>query len=69
MFSTQDDDDPNQIEVYKEDTIGAQFEQKCYIRPAYTFAASERRMGRKLCSLKPEKLNSVLDALHGLIDQ
>jgi len=69
MFSTQDDGDPFQIEVHKEDTIGATFQEKCFIRPAYTFAASERRMNRKVCSLKPEKLNALLRVLHDLLDQ
>ena len=69
MISTQDDQDPNQLEVHKEDMIGAQFQERCYIRPAYTFAASERRMNRKVCSLKPEKLATALSILHDLIDQ
>jgi len=55
--------------VHKEDTIGAQFQEKCYIRPAYTFAASERRMNRKVCSLAPKKLAAILSILHDLIDQ
>lgn len=69
MFSTQDDGDPNQIEVRKGDTTNGSFQEKCYIRPAYTFAASERRINRNVCSLKSEKLTLVLNALHNLLDE
>lgn len=69
MISTQDDEDPFQIEIHKEETIGGAFQEKCYIRPTYVFAASERHMNRKICSLRAEKLNAVLKVLHGLIDQ
>lgn len=69
MISTQNDEDPFQMEVYKEDTIDGAFQEKCYIRPTYTFAASERRINRKICSLKAEKLNAILQVLHTLIDQ
>lgn len=69
MISTQDDQDPFQMELHKEDTLGGAFQERCYIRPAYTFAASERRINRKVCSLKPEKLQPILNILHGLIDQ
>ena len=55
--------------ISKEDTIGGAFQDTCYIRPTYTFAASERRMQRKICSLKVEKLKAVLKVLHELIDQ
>lgn len=57
------------IEVHKEDTTGGSFQERCFIRPAYTFAASERRINRKICCLKSEKLTLVLDAMHKLIDQ
>jgi len=69
MVTTQDDQDPMQMEISKSDTFGGMFQQKCYIRPAYTFAASERKMQRKICSLKLEKLNAIREVLHGLIDQ
>lgn len=69
MISTQDDRDPYQMEVGKEDTVGGSFEQRCYIRPTYTFAASERRINRKVCSLKRGKLDAVLSVLHDLLDE
>lgn len=69
MISTQDDNDPFQLEVSKDDTIGGAFQEKCYIRPTYTFAASEKRIQRKICSLKPEMLASILKILHELIGQ
>ncbi len=69
MISTQDDQDPFQMEVEKEDTLGGIFQQRCYIRPTYTFAASERKINRKVCSLKAEKLNAILRILHAIIDQ
>lgn len=69
MLSTQDDQDPMQMELNKNDTIGGTFQQKCFIRPAYTFAASEKRMQRKICSLKLEKLDAVREVLHSLVDQ
>lgn len=69
MISTQDDEDPFQMELHKQDTIGGAFQEKCYVRPTYTFTASERRMNRKICSLSAEKMNAVLKVLHGLIDQ
>lgn len=69
MISTQDDGDPMQIKLNKSDTIGGSFQQRCFIRPAYTFAASKRRMQRKICSLKPEELTAVQAVLHSLIDQ
>ena len=69
MISTQDDGDPMQMELNKSDTLGGAFQQKCFIRPTYTFAASERRMQRKICSLRPEKLAAVQVVLHDLIDQ
>ena len=67
MISTQDDEDPFQIEVSKDDTIGGSFQQRCYLRPTYTFAASERKINRKVCSLKPEKLEAILRILRELL--
>lgn len=69
MISTQDDGDPFQMEVAADDTIGGSFQETCYIRPTYTFAASKRRMQRKVCTLKAEKLNTILKVLHDLLDQ
>ncbi len=69
MISTQDDGDPMQMELSQSDTIGGSFQQQCFIRPAYTFAASEKRMQRKICSLKVEKRNAIRAVLHELIDQ
>ncbi|MBV9848627.1 MAG: type II toxin-antitoxin system PemK/MazF family toxin [Armatimonadetes bacterium] len=68
MISTQDDEDPFQIEVHREDTFGGSFQQRCFIRPAYTFAASERKINRKVCALRPEKLDAILRVLHELLD-
>ncbi len=69
MISTQDDHDPFQMEIHKDDTVGGAFQEKCYVRPPYTFAASERRMQRKICSLKAEKLSAVLKTLHDVVGQ
>ena len=69
MISTQDDQDPFQLELHQSDTIGGAFQERCYIRPAYTFAASERRMNRKVCSLIPEKRAAVVSVLHTLLEQ
>lgn len=69
MISTQDDQDPHAMQLHKTDTLGGEFQETCYIRPTYTFAASERRLNRKVCSLKPEKVRAILNVLHDLLDQ
>lgn len=67
MVSTQDDGDMFALGVQDEDIVGGQFNQKCFIRPTYTFAASERRVGRKIGQMKPEKVKDILAVIHRVL--
>ena len=68
MISTQDDQDPYAMR-YKEDTTGGTFQETCCVRPAYLFAASERRLNRKICALAPAKLEAILTVLDDLLHE
>lgn len=67
MVSTQNDGDVFAMDVQSDDIVGGQFSQECFIRPTYTFAASERRVGRKIGQLKAEKVKTILAVIHRVL--
>lgn len=67
IISTQAAPDPTLLELDNRDVIGGSLSQKCYLRPAYTYAVAGHRVIRRLGQIKPEKLNAVTSALVALL--
>lgn len=67
MVSTQNDGDAFAMGVKSDDIMGGRFNRACFIRPTYTFAASERRVGRKIGQLKPAKVTAILEVIRRVL--
>jgi hypothetical protein len=58
--TTKRPDDPYLLELSQADLASGKLGQTCYIRPTYTFTVGERLVQKRLCTLKPEKLDEVV---------
>ena len=63
LITTQPANDPHLTELFQMDTFGGSLTQTCYLRPTYLFAPDERVISRKMDSLKPEKLERIVQVI------
>jgi mRNA interferase MazF len=61
--TTQRPDDPYLLELRPSDLTSGKISQTCFIRPTYPFTVGERFVKQRLCTLKPERVDSVIKIL------
>jgi len=63
MMSTQPETDPYLMELTNADLVEGHISRTCYIRPTYSFTATERFIESRFGKFNPEKLRAVVFSL------